>query len=165
MLNTAQRTALLADINGNPTRANQLATGQDQALADYYNTGTAFDAWRDKVSITETGQVFNGTEWAGMSSLNHTRLQTIAQFFDTVGYDASKTDIRAMFNDIWSGAGGANTRVSLAALWKVKLTVLQKMFATDGDLDGVWNCDLSPGPAGRGYIIGWAEISTLRNGA
>lgn len=157
MLNATQKATLLADINADAGRQAQLAAGQDQALADYYNGATAFDGWRSRCTIDETGQVFVGTEWAGMTGANHVRLQTIAQYFQNTGYDPSKTDIRAMFNDIWSGAGGTNTRAALAVLWKKKLTVLQKLLSADGDADNVWTSEI-----GSDAQISPQEISSLR---
>ena len=66
----------------------------------------AFVVWKGNVSILATGQAFNGVEWAGMTGTNHSRLQTVAQYL-AAGYNAALGDIRGMFADIWSGAGGA----------------------------------------------------------
>ena len=88
-----------------------------------------FTVWRSNVGITETGKAFNGAEWAGLTGTNHSRLQTVAQFLPE-GYNAGLQDIRAMFDDIWSGAGGQVTRASLLALWKRLATRAEKLYAT-----------------------------------
>lgn len=88
----------------------------EDGMAAWYNAAGTFVVWKASVSITDTGKAFNGTEWAGMTSANHTRLQTVAQYLQS--YNPGLADIRTMFNDIWSGAGGTNTRAALLALWK-----------------------------------------------
>ena len=128
-------------------------TGQ---MAAFYNTASTFIVWKSLVAVKETGAAFNGTEWAGMTSANHTRLQTVAQYLDT--YNPSSADIRAMFNDIWSGAGGANTRASLLTLWKRSATKGEKIFATGT------GSDASPGILGfEGTISNDDILSALRS--
>lgn len=131
-LNTAQQTTLRNDINADPAFAS-VPHNSDGAstIANAYNAQAtpAFTVWKTNVSILATGQAFNGVEWAGMTSANHTRLQTVAQYL-SAGYDAGDADIRAMFNDIWSGAGGTNTRAALLTLWKRLATRAEKLFAT-----------------------------------
>lgn len=110
------------------------ATGE---MRDFYNAShPSFVVWRTLVGVRETGQAFNGSEWAGMTSANHTRLTDVALWVGT-GYDASKADVRAMFNDIWSGAGGATTRANLLALWKRFAKRGERLFATGTGTDAV----------------------------
>jgi hypothetical protein len=104
------------------------AAGNEGVMAEFYNTNSTFVAWKPVVSIIATGQAFNGTEWAGMTSANHTRLQTVAQYLSS--YNPGLADIRAMFNDIWSGAGGTNTRAALLALWKRFALKGEKLYCT-----------------------------------
>jgi hypothetical protein len=92
------------------------------------NTSPAFIVWKSSVTIRDTGQAFNGAEWAGMTSANHTRLQTVAQYL--ASYNPASAGIRAMFDDIWSGAGGTNTRAALLALWKRTARRYEKLYAT-----------------------------------
>ena len=101
-----------------------------------------FIVWKGNVTMLATGQAFDGTEWAGMTTANHTRLQTVAQYL-TAGYNAALADIRAMFDDIWSGAGGAATRGRLLALWKRPALLGEKILATGTGTDG--------SPATMGY--------------
>lgn len=126
-------------------------------MSIYLSTASspAFIVWRTSVSIGETGRAYNGTEWAGMTSANHTRLQTVAQWIDG-GYNASLADIRAMFNDIWSGAGGATTRANLLALWKRTATKGERIFATGT------GSDATPGNLVIEGTIGYQDIVAAR---
>ena len=115
-----------------------------------------FVVWKGNVSILATGQAFNGTEWAGMTSGNHTRLQSVAQYL-SAGYNAANSSIRAMFDDIWSGAGGANTRAALLALWKRSALLGEKLLSTGTGSDAA--------PATMGYEgnISPADVQIARS--
>lgn len=131
-LTTAQLTTLKAAIlaETDPTFVALRVANNETGMAAWYNADAVpvFFMWRTAVTIRETGQAFNGAEWAGMTGANHTRLQTVAQYLTS--YNASLADVRAMFNDIWSGAGGILTRASLLALWKRSARRVEKLFAT-----------------------------------
>jgi hypothetical protein len=101
------------------------------AVAGWYNQAAvpAFTTWRKNVPIAEVGNKLNGTELAGLTSLNHTRLQTVVMLSQG-GVDASLPDRRQFFDDIFSGAGGTITRGQLLALWKQLATYAQKLFST-----------------------------------
>lgn len=131
-LTTAQLQALKADIALDPVLSlvPKTSDGAFQVAAAYNLAASpAFTVWRSNVTIRETGQAFNGTELAGLTTGNQTRLQTIAVYFDA-GYNAGLADVRQMFNDIFSGAGGTTTRAQLLALWKRFATRVEKLFAT-----------------------------------
>lgn len=127
----ALKAAILAETNAGFVALRQ--AGAVGAMAGWYNVAGTFTAWRSSVSVRETGQAFNGAEWANLTSANHTRLQTVAQYLAT--YNPSQADVRAMFNDIWSGAGGVTTRANLLALWKRKATRGERLFATGAGTD------------------------------
>ena len=135
-LTVAQLPALKAAIAAEtyPAFVVYRTNGDNGEMANFYNTPSTFVVWKTRVSIADTGPAFNGTEWAGMTSANHTRLTDVAQWVSQ-GYDASKSDIRAMFNDIWSGAGGATTRANLLALWKRFATKGEKLYVTGAGTD------------------------------
>jgi len=160
-LTPAQLPVLKAAIAAetDPTFVGYRTANSTGAMADWYNEATspAFVLWRTNVTIRETGQAFNGTEWAGMTTANHTRLQTVAQYLDQ-GYNASLADVRAMFNDIWSGAGGATTRASLLALWKRVSSKVEKIYATGT------GSDASPAtPTFEGRITNDDVLAALRS--
>lgn len=137
-LTIAQKLVLKAAIAAetDPAFVTARNVSDDSAMAAFYNAQAtpAYIVWKSLISVGATGQAFVGTEWAGMTSANHTRLQTVAQYL-AAGYDPSKADIRAMFNDIWSGAGGTATRAALLALWKRTATRGEKLFATGTGTD------------------------------
>lgn len=127
------KTAILAE--GDVAFVALRQSGATFAMAEWFNGNSTTVVWRSSVSVRETGQVFNGAEWAGMTSANHTRLQSVAQYL--ANYNPTGADVRAMFNDIWSGAGGTLTRASLLALWKRFATRAEKLFATGTGTDAV----------------------------
>jgi hypothetical protein len=116
----------------------------------------AFIVWKGNVTVTQTGQSFNGTELAGLTTGNQSRLQTIAQYF-TTGYNAGLADVRQMFNDIWSGAGGANTRTNLLVLWKRSALLGEKILATGT------GSDASPATMGYEGNISPTDVASARN--
>lgn len=125
------KAAILAETD--QTFVQYRTDGNNGGMAAFYNApaSPAFVVWKTSASITDTGKQFVGSEWAGMTSANHTRLQTVAQWLAN-GYNPALADIRAMFDDIWSGAGGASTRTKLLAFWKrvAPATKAEKLLAT-----------------------------------
>lgn len=135
-LSTAQvqilRTALLANVDA--TFVSYRNAGATGAMADWYNTAGAKIAWKTNVSVGTVGDNVVGTELAGLTSLNITRLQCILQMSPS-GVNPSLSDRRAFFDDVFSGAGGALTRAKLLALWKRPMTRGEEVFATGTGTD------------------------------
>ena len=159
MLTTAQLTTLKAAIDADQVLS-AYPNNSDGAydMAQFLNqpTSPAFIVWKTNTTIQETTKAFNGSEWAGMTSANHTRLQTVRQWLED-SYDASRADIRAMFNDVWSGAGGANTRTALLAVWKRTATKAEKIFATGT------GSDASPANLTVEGLLNYADIQAARS--
>lgn len=130
VLTTTQLTTLKTAINAeiDPAFVALRTANNEDGMAAWYNAPSTFVAWKTSVSISATGAVFNGAEWGAMTSANHTRLQTVAQYL--ASYNPGLADVRAMFNDIWSGAGGALTRAALLVFWKRLALRGEKVFAT-----------------------------------
>jgi hypothetical protein len=132
-LTPAQMATLKAAILADPTLNATPNTYPDGAtqLANLLNADAAPDfwVWRTNVSIGEVGRTFNATELAGLTSLNHTRLQTLAIYM-SAGVNPSVTATRTFFDDIFSGAGGTNTRAALLVVWRRKARLFEKVFAT-----------------------------------
>ena len=118
-LTPAQLATLKADILLDATLAALPNTADGAfAIADAYNLVVpAWIVWKTNVSINDVGKKFNGTELAGLTTGNQSRLQTIAAFLDG-GVNPSLLDNRQFFDDVFSGAGGTTTRDNLLALWK-----------------------------------------------
>jgi hypothetical protein len=68
--------------------------------------------------------------------LNHVRLQTLAIYL-AGGVAPFLASIRAFFDDIFSGAGGTNTRAALLVLWKRLASRVEQLFATGTGSDAV----------------------------
>jgi hypothetical protein len=121
-------TASIATVFG----AASLGAGDAALIADHYNgfgaAGT-HTVWKTGVGITEVGDAINGTELAGLSSLNNTRLQTLVAL-SANGINPTLANRRQFFDDVFSGAGGVNTRAALLVLWKRLCRVVEKVFAT-----------------------------------
>lgn len=143
-LTAAQKTTLKNDIANN---ANTVVIGGTtfqiknigvddrsqeaaQKVADWYNltASPGFTIWKKLVPLADIAKKLNGTELAGLTSLNHTRLQTVVALINAAsGLDASLADQRQFFDDIFSGSGGATTRASLLVLWKKLATNAEKL--------------------------------------
>ena len=150
----ALKNAIAAETD--PTLVALRTANDETGMAGWYNGASTFVVWKSRVTIEQTGQAFNGAEWAGMTSANHTRLQTVAQYLSA--YNAGVADIRTMFNDIWSGAGGANTRAALLALWKRFATKAERLYATGTGTDA------TPGlPTFEGNITAQDVSDALRS--
>lgn len=136
MLTEQQSVALAAAIraSSDPVVVAALAIRNDVALTDWCNADSTFVVWKTKVTVEEVGNKINGTELAGLTSLNHTRLQTVVALSQN-GVNPSLADRRAFFDDIFSGAGGAITRANLLALWKRLATNAERVFCTGTGTD------------------------------
>ena len=131
-LSPAQLTTLKADILADPLLAAfPNNTDGHFAIMLLYNqlASPAFTVWKTSVPIGDVGRNFNGAELGGLTTANHTRLQTIAQFLAS-GVNPSLADNRAFFDDVFSGAGGTITRGKLLILWKRLAKRGEKLFAT-----------------------------------
>jgi hypothetical protein len=136
-LTTAQLQTLKTSINANtdPTFVGYRNSGNAGAMAGWYNVNSTFVVWKWSVTIIQTGEAFNGTEWAGKTSADIERLTCVATYLSE--YNPSDDDIRAMFNDIWSGAGGTITRANLLALWKRFALKGEQLYCTGTGSDAV----------------------------
>ena len=131
-LTPSQLVTLKADILANSDLNSQPNTSDGNfEIARLYNliASPSFTVWKTNVPIGTVGQSFDGTELAGLTTGNQTRLQTLAMYL-AAGVNPSKPGVRGFFDDIFSGAGGANTRAALLVLWKRLATRAEKLYAT-----------------------------------
>ncbi len=150
-LTSQQLTALKAAIDGDPALAafpNDPDGNTEIAKAFNLAASPAFTVWKTNVLTVRVGEAFNASELAGLTALNHTRLQTLAIYL-TAGVNPSLASIRTFFDDIFSGAGGVNTRAALLALWKRLATRAEKLFATGTGSDAVPATMTAEGPLTR----------------
>lgn len=178
-LTTQQYAALKADIlaNAGTIPAGQPWTGSfagvavsavpnttdgNVAVAGYYNQSASpsFTTWRKSVTIIEVGNSLNGTDLSGLTSLNHTRLQTVVML-SQAGVDASLADRRQFFDDIFSGTGGATTRAQLLVLWKRLATRTQKLFSTGTGSDA--SPAITASNVGDSFTLSGADVLNALN--
>ena len=126
------------------------------AAAMNLSASPAFTVWKTSVSIRDVGDKINGTELAGLSNLNTTRLQMVVMLSDS-GINAVLNDRRQFFDDIFSGAGGTNTRANLLTLWKRLATRAEKLFATGT------GSDASPATMTFEGTLSYQDVQTARN--
>jgi hypothetical protein len=114
-----------------------------------------FVVWKTNVSITAVGDAINGGELSGLTTLNSTRLQTIA-LYSTNGVNPSIADRRQFFDDVFSGAGGALTRAKLLTLWKRLALRIEKVYAVGTGTDA------SPATLSFEGTITYRDVTTAR---
>ena len=136
-LTPQQLTALKAAIAADPVLLAQPNNSDgDYAIASALNLAAspAFTVWKTYVPSTQVGDNMVGTEVAGLTTANISRLQLIIQMSEA-GVNPSLVDRRQFFDDVFSGAGGALTRAKLLILWKRLATRAEKLFATGTGTD------------------------------
>lgn len=159
-LTAPQKATLKAAILADPTLSAFPNTSDGNFdLAVKLSTELASPAnivWRTNVPLGEVGKTFNATELAGLSSLNTQRLQNLAAWLSG-GVNPSLASVRQFFDDIFSGAGGANTRAALLVIWKRSATRIEKILATGTGSD--------PSPATMGFegAISPQDVADARN--
>jgi hypothetical protein len=139
-LTPAQTATLRTSILADPALAPLCVSSGDGPfdIAAAYNlpASPAFIVWKTAVPNEQIGDAMNGTEIAGLSSLNMQRLQVLAAYSGGT-QNPSRFDRRDAFDRVFSGAGGAITRPALLALWKRTTTRAERLFATGTGTDAV----------------------------
>jgi hypothetical protein len=128
----AQLATLKAAILADPALSSQpMNSDGAYAIAQALNLSASpnWTVWKTEVAMVEVGKNINGSELGGLTTANHTRLQTIIQISGGT-INPSLADQRAFFDDVFSGAGGALTRAKLLILWKRLATRGEKLYTT-----------------------------------
>jgi hypothetical protein len=153
------KAAILADGTLSPLANN---SDGNQVIANAFNltASPTFVIWKKLVTVSSVGDNLNGTELAGLTSLNHTRLQTVVILSEN-GINPSLADRRQFFDDIFSGAGGTTTRANLLALWKKNATRAEKLFSTGTGTDG--SPATTDSNIGQTFILTASDVEAARN--
>jgi len=157
-LTPAQNTTLKNAINASPTLSAYSNTpeGNTNMCNQQLNLDAipTFIVWKTNLSLTQTGEVFNGSEWANLTTANVSRLQSVADYFQQ-GYSAADDDVRTIFNDIFS-VGGI-TKTNLLVLWKRAALLGEKILAVGTGTDAT--------PAKMSYVGSLSEqdVTGARN--
>lgn len=150
------KAAILADpnLNSQPNTpdGNFNVAAQLNALAS-----PAFTVWKSNVSITDVGNNINSAELGGLTTANTSRLSAIADYHPA-GFRPADANTRAFFDDIFSGAGGVNTRALLLALWKRLSTYGEKVLKASGT-----GTDASPAILGFEGPLTYQDVEAARN--
>ena len=158
-LTPAQALTLKAAITANATWA-AFPMGSDgyANLAVVLNAKAvpAFTVWRTNVPTAHVGIAMNSTELSGMTTANTNRLMVMSAYSGGT-FNPSQPDVRAGFDSVFSGAGGALTRAGLLILWKRTATEVEKVLATGTGTDAA--------PAIMGYEgpVGLDDVQQARN--
>jgi len=132
MLTAPQKTQLKAYIDASSDLTvypNTIAGNTEIARLLNLDAAPPFIVWKSIVPIGDVGRAFDAAELAGLTAINHTRLQTLAIYL-AGGVTPGLASVRAFFDDIFSGAGGTKTRAALLVLWKRAATRGETVFAT-----------------------------------
>jgi hypothetical protein len=130
ILTTAQLQAIKADIAANPDLAALPNNGDgNQAVANLYNAlaSPTFIVWKTAATLNQVKEKFDGSELAGLTTANTSRLQTVA-LYSPMGVNPSLASTRVFFADVFSTGG--ITAAALLALWKRSALRIEKLFAT-----------------------------------
>ena len=139
ILSPAQLVVIKANILASGDMNTQPNTADGNiSIANLYNlqASPVFTVWKTSVAIGVVGDNIVGSDLAGLSTLNTTRLQAIVML-SPLGVNPSLVDRRAFFDDVFSGAGGVATRAKLLILWKRLATRIEKLLATGTGTDAL----------------------------
>jgi len=141
MLTQAQRITLHADAIAQPSLATALANGDDQIIADFYNTmpTPSFIAWRTSVtkeeyqnSASPSATIFSWSGTGGYIARTQGERDAWRALFEPGGIiNPAQANVITAFNDIFSGSGSqaVNNRAHLLALSKRSTTLAEKLLA------------------------------------
>ena len=133
MLNSAQLATLRAEIlaSSDPAVVAARAIRNDSGLAEIYNANTTTIVWKSSVTAAAVGEAMRSSEVAGLTTANTNRLMVMVQYSGGA-FSPSRADTRAGFDDVFSGAGGVQTRTALLALWKRPARRIEALFCGVG---------------------------------
>jgi hypothetical protein len=132
-LTTAQKNALLAFIQGDPTAGPLFTDGNLSGLADYLNgdADPAFIVWRTFVDRDTV--MLNGFDWARVDNLSvgKARIWEWLVMGPTGGFNPSKLNVRAGIDAVWAGTqADLAVRDAVYVHCKRSASRVEKLFAT-----------------------------------
>lgn len=152
-LNKTQLLTLKAAILGetDTTFVAFRAVNDRNSMATWYNGDSTFTVWKSTVTIAQMGIGMNSSEIAGLTTANNSRLQVMAAYSGGT-FNPSITDVRAGFDNVFSGAGGVLTRTALLTLWKRIARRVERLYATGTGSDAVPGLLVFEGTIDRDHI-------------
>lgn len=111
----AQFSTFANHIRNNAAVASFIATGNNDAIADWYNQPSTFVVWRTLVTEQEITGI-DGFNWTLIDGLTQGKRDEWVMLFNRVDYiNPSKANVRAGILDVWSG-NAAKLAVNTAIL-------------------------------------------------
>ncbi len=121
--------------NGDADVVAEVAAGSNSGIATLYNRDATSYVWKSSMSLEETGLLLNGEDIGNITTANAER---VGIFFATQpgGVIPSRSDHRAFFDDVFSGAQGATTRANLDAAYPRLETQAEAVFSGGTGTEG-----------------------------
>lgn len=129
MLTAEQKTIMQSDINGDPTLLGYWNDGNPSLVADAYNVVGSSYCWKSRLTKTE---VLSGIVWTELIARTPSEQLAFDLMLGMGWINPSDPNIRQGIADVFSGAGGANTRASLVDRSKRLMTRGEALFKTGG---------------------------------
>lgn len=171
MLTDSQKQTLHNDMLSRPELSTMISSGDDIALASYYNNLPLIDwiVWRTRVSqeeyqssISSIGTTFSWSGTGGYIARTQGERDAWRAMFVSGTVNPSLTNIILGFNDIFSGTGAQaiNNRNHLAALSKRKASIVEQVLSTGSGVG--LGTDVLPATLTFEGKISYIEISEAR---
>lgn len=139
------KAAMLADAN--PTLVAARQAGNAQAIADYYNTASAFIVWRTSVAVSEMQGSY---VWSEIIALTQGQFNALSLVQAQNTLNPSVANIRTGMAAIFTSS--PNTLAALTALAKRAASNVEKLFATGTGTNGSPGILVVEGLLGAGDI-------------
>jgi len=131
--------------NPNPTVVQDLADGNNNGLADWYNQIATPDYWifRSQVTADELSNSIDLQDVANITSADSDRVLKMFQLraLSDSPFDGTNPRTRSAWDDVFSAAAGDNSQQAIDSLWRRLCTEGELVFAllsgagTNGDPD------------------------------
>lgn len=106
-LTNSQNNTLKADILANSAVAAYVASGQDNAIKDWYNTDSTTLAWKNAFSADD---LFDNTQLTEYIARSNAERQAYDMLLSRGRFNPEKASIRRGINDIFSGPTNSTSR-------------------------------------------------------
>ena len=131
--------------NTDPTVVQDLADGNNNGLAEWYNQAATPSYWifRSQVTAEELSNSIDLQDIADITSADSDRVLKMFQLRALNGnyFDGTDPRTRSAWDDVFSAASGDNSQQAIASLWRRLCTEVELIFAlssgagTNGDPD------------------------------
>lgn len=140
----AEITTLRAAVQSEPSIQSCLTAGNDVCVSDWLNSQSTVIVWRTRVTqeeyqtaVSSTGSTFNWSGTGGFIARTQGERDAWRTMFSPGSVNPSQANVRAAFDDIFSGtgAGAVSNRNHLSAVSKRNATVAESVLSTGTGTD------------------------------